>query len=141
MTGGMQHERRIVSGGAITLQYPATDVLVGLPIKGRVRTLSVETTIDGSGTKGTKKKANSILLERLHGAGGTLSANDGPPEPLLLSGHVMASGAQGLETASRAVTVEGHIEDFLEIELVNDTVYPDTILGLSPHVNFVEDRG
>lgn len=141
MTGGMQHERRTVSGGAITLQYPATDVLVGLPIRGRVRTLSVETTIDGSGTKGTKKKADSILLERLHGAGGTLSANDGPSEPLLLSGHVMPSGAQPLETASRAVTVEGHIEDFLEIELVNDTVYPDTILGLSPHVNFVEDRG
>ncbi len=142
MTGGMQHERRIVSAdGKITLQYAASDVLVGLPIRRRIRTLSTETTIDGSGTKGTRKKANSVLLERLFGAGGTLTVNDGPVEPLLLSGHVMPSGAWKLETGSRPVTVESPMEDFVEIELVNDTVYPDTILGLSPHVDFVEDRG
>ena len=142
MTGGMQHERRVVSAaGEIVLQYASADVLVGLPIRGRIRTLSAETTIDGNGTKGTKKKAVSVLLERLFGAGGSLSANNGFAEPLLLSGHVMPSGAQPLETASRPVTVESPIEDFMEIELVNDTVYPDTILGLSPHVNFVEDRG
>ncbi|MCT4495399.1 hypothetical protein [Bosea minatitlanensis] len=142
MTDGRQHVRRTVSAdGEITLQYAAGDVLVGLPINGRIRTLSAETTIDGSGTKGTKKKADSVLLERLFGAGGTLSANDGPPEPLLLSGHIMPAGAWPLETISRSVTTESPIEDFMEIELVNDTVYPDTILGLSPHVNFVEDRG
>lgn len=139
MTGGMQHPRRTVSGGQITLAYEATDVLVGLPISARMRTLSMETAIDGSTTKGTKKKADSVLLERLYGAGGSLSANDGFPEPLTLSGATMPAGALPLDTYSRPITVESHIEDFMEIELVNATVYPDTILGLSPHVRFVED--
>lgn len=140
MTNGVQHPRRIVEGGQIELAYEATEVLVGLPIRGRLRTLSIETAIDGSTTKGTKKRADSVLLERLFGAGGMLSANDGEGERLTLTGGTMPSGPQPLETASRPVTVECHIEDFLEIELVNDTVYPDTILGLSPHVRFVEDR-
>lgn len=141
MTSGMQHPDRVVSAaGQITLAYPATDVLAGLPMNGRIRTLSMETSIDGSSTKGRKKAAARVLLERLFGAGGTLSANGGHPEPLLLSGSVMPGGAQPLDTVSKPVTVESRIEDFMEIELVNDTAYPDTILGLSPHVDFVEDQ-
>lgn len=139
MADGIEHRRLVVSaGGSVTLDRACSDVVVGLPIKGRVRTLSYETEINGASTKGRRKRASHVLIERLYSTGGEISVNDGTAEGLLKSGHRVLTANQPLLTGAETVTAIGPHADTLECELVCDDVYPYTLLALGPALQMTE---
>ena len=61
LTDGAVHRQLVVTGGAITLDYPASKVQVGLPIQADMQTLPLALHIDGYG-QGRPKNVNKVWL-------------------------------------------------------------------------------
>jgi hypothetical protein len=139
LADGIEHRKLTVSGGGqITLDRAASSVIVGLPIVWRARLLPVDAALRGGPSRGGKKKTKQIAIERFESAGGFVSANDGFAEPLLLTGAAALSTPQPLSTGLVWANCECGDAETLEIEINGDTVYPTTLLGVSPRVTFAE---
>ncbi|MBS7703175.1 hypothetical protein [Chelatococcus asaccharovorans] len=139
---GVEHRQLVVGDdGTLTLDRPAARIVVGLSVRSRVRTLKAEANLQSGSTKGGTKRASHVLIERLHAAGGEIAINDGDHwEPLLQGGGNPLGVPQPLVTDGRLTTLFGPPSDQLEFELVCDSVYPFTLLGLTPWVDFTEAR-
>lgn len=145
---GIEHKRVTVNDdGEIMLDREASDVVAGLPIRGYVKTLKFEAQVEGSSTKGTAKNADSVWVERLYAAGGTILVNgedlsdemrEEYSEQLLLTGQEAPPAARNLVSGGIDVKVLSAPDDKLEVELTCDGVYPFTLTGLSPHAQLME---
>jgi hypothetical protein len=62
LTDGAVHPQRVVSGGAITLDYPASKIHVGLPIVSDLRTLPLAFEGAQAAGQGTAKNVNKVHL-------------------------------------------------------------------------------
>lgn len=62
LTDGAVHPQRVVSGGSITLDYPASKVHVGLPIVSDLRTLPLALEGAQAAGQGTVKNVNKVHL-------------------------------------------------------------------------------
>ena len=62
LADGAVHPRRVVSGGSITLDYPASKVHVGLPIVSDLRTLPLAIEGAQAAGQGTVKNVNKVHL-------------------------------------------------------------------------------
>lgn len=62
LADGAVHPRRVVSGGSITLDYPASKVHVGLPITSDLRTLPLALEGAQAAGQGTVKNVNKVHL-------------------------------------------------------------------------------
>lgn len=61
LTDGAVHPQRTVSGGAITLDYPAAVIQIGLPITADIQTLPLAFEVAGYG-QGRRKNVNKVWL-------------------------------------------------------------------------------
>lgn len=141
LADGVQHDPVKVDGaGRIRLSRRCRDVLVGLPIKGRVRTLRFETQLEAGSSKGLARTADSVLVETLYAAGGEVTiVGSRFAEQLLLAGDIPPpAGPWPLTSGSERLPLIGDIEDQLQVEIVCDGVYPFTLTGLSPHLQMTE---
>lgn len=137
---GIEHRPLTVSSaGTVTLDRACADVVIGLPIRSRVKTLPFEAQIETGSSKGTVKAADSVWIERLYSAGGEVQVN-GPeyPENLMMTGQSAPPAAWPLISDGISVPVLGALRDHLEVELVCDGVYPFTLTGLSPRAQMLE---
>lgn len=136
-SNGRELPRVVVTGGAITLSETVTHALIGLPIRWRVKTLARNVSGPRGSTKGSRRRSNHVFVDMLHAAGGTLSSNDGTPEPVLPTGA--AYGApMPLFTGQLIVGCEAPSGDQVQIELVGDNALPFTLLGCSPDIEIGE---
>lgn len=71
LADGAEHPNRIVSGGAITLDWPATKVHVGIPIEADMMTLPVAVEAQAYG-QGRVKNVNRVWM-RVHRSGGIMA--------------------------------------------------------------------
>jgi hypothetical protein len=74
LADGAAHRQLVVVGGAITLDYPASKVQVGLPIVADLKTLPMALEIPGFG-QGTRKNVNKVFL-RVKDSSGIWSGPD-----------------------------------------------------------------
>lgn len=68
LADGAVHPPRTISGGAITLEQPASKVHVGLPIVAQLRTLPLQVEIDAVG-QGRQKNVSQVHLSLLRSSG------------------------------------------------------------------------
>lgn len=85
------HPRRVVTGGAITLDQEASKVHVGLPITADIKTLPVAMQVDGSFGQGRFKNVNKVWM-RVHGSSGIFV---GPSEDRLVEAKQRTTESPG----------------------------------------------
>jgi len=130
---GAQAPHQVVpADGSLALPYPASSVLIGLPITGRVRTLPVDTTLSSGSTKMQIKTPGRVLVECAYAYGGTVSINDFMAEPLMPSGGERKGTAKALVSTLAPVQPLSAPEMRQQITLTCANAYPFTLTGLSP---------
>jgi len=137
---GRMQKRKTVSGGAITLDRASSDILVGIPIRARIKDLPRNLQAQSGPTDADMKSVHQALLVVDACAGGTISVNDGPAEPIFETGR--ANYGQPIRLRSgptRAFVEPGEIAEDVALDLVNDDAMPCTVLAMSPRVEIEED--
>ena len=82
LADGALHSERVVAGGAIALDYPATKALVGLAYTSRLRTLRVEGGAIGT-AQGKVKRIARLTVRVLNGMGGKAGTDEALMEDLI----------------------------------------------------------
>ncbi|WP_288080810.1 hypothetical protein [Pseudomonas sp.] len=75
LTDGAVHRQLVVTGGSVTLDYPAKKVQIGLPITADMQTLPWTAQIDGAFGQGRTKNVNKVWL-RVNNSGGVFAGPD-----------------------------------------------------------------
>ena len=130
--------------GKVALPRAASNVLVGLPIKARLRTLPLDPAVPGRTTKGDVKQATHATADFFNAFGGVAWAYaldeqgewqipDGG-EGLFPSGALTPGEPVPLFTGRKSFPLAGAHGRFVSLELIDDHPYPSTLLGLSPDI-------
>jgi hypothetical protein len=134
---GAQRPDGVVSvGGQLTINPASGDIVVGLPIAAKVRSLDIE---DGEqGTKGKQKQSRFILVQRTKSIGGTIRSNDMTPEELDATGAQPYGDPLALSDRPVPVTVESADDLTVVLELLCDNALPFTLTGWTPDLEVAE---
>jgi hypothetical protein len=144
---GAMQKRKVVAGGAVTLDRNASDVLVGIPKAGRIKDLPRNVTSNEGPTAGDEKTIYQVIGDFLYSAGGKLYANraaigEGEAdegEPITQTGGKKKGAPLPLFTGKKKIPLNGELAMEAQAELVNDDALPCTVLGLSPALSVEED--
>lgn len=139
LADGAMQTRKVVTGGAITLDRAASDVLVGLPIVARLQDLPRNLNTSTGPTDGQDKTISEGYLNLLFCGGGVLSANDGPAEDVIDTGGDDYGVSPPLFTGDKRIPIEGELRQEAQMQLLNDDAMPCTVLGMSPRLRVEED--
>lgn len=137
---GSMQARKTVTGGAITLDYEAADVTVGLPIRGRIKDLPRNAQGQGGSTKADLKTSRELILDLKHTGGGKVRVNDGEHWE-----DVIETGAEGygdtvpLFNGTKRMVAEGEVRLEAVWELVCDDAMPCTVAGMTPVLDVEEE--
>lgn len=135
---GGEQSRKIVAGGAITLDHESASVLVGLPLTARARMLPQNVNLPQGSSKGRAKRANHLIVDVTESAGAEISCNGGPPELLQETGALDYGAPVPLQSGSLRCVLEAAYADEVEIEIVCDNALPLTLLGATPDLDLAE---
>jgi hypothetical protein len=138
---GAQQSDKVVSAGQITLDAPGTDILIGLPIRWRAKSLPIDISASGGSTKGQKKRSPHALIDVLESAGGKAAVNDGLGFELKYNSQIKYGAAIPLTTGAIVVPMLGGHADEMTIDLYGDDAMPFTLLGFSLPVQLPEVQG
>lgn len=88
---GAQRENVTPNGlGDFTLKANASDVIIGIPLRGYIRTLPIEiATKDGSTSRGRVRHAHHVVVSLVESAGGRVRVNGGDWAPILETGDTI----------------------------------------------------
>jgi len=136
---GAMQSLKVVAGGKITLDREARTLLIGIPVRGRIKDLPRNFKTQAGDTDGERKTAHEALVYLQDCAGGTISVNGGEPEPLVETGRKKSGSPIALFSGKKRPLVDGDIEDEAQLEIVNDDAMPCTVLQMSPVVDVEED--
>lgn len=135
LADGALHPDRVVSGGSITLQAPASRVQAGLPYRHVFASLKLEAGAAAGSAVGKVKRVHGIVLVLLHSLGlrigPTLAAQQ--EVPLREVGDAMDT-AVPLFTGERHVSFEGDFERDARIVISGDAPLPFTLLAAAPEL-------
>lgn len=135
LADGALHPDRIVAGGAITLQAPASVVHVGLPYRHVFASLKLEAGAAAGTAVGKVKRVHGIALVLLHSLGLRIGPSIGRLEdvPLREVGDAMDT-AVPLFTGERFVSFEGDFERDARIVISGAAPLPFTLLAAAPEL-------
>ena len=125
----------VVAAGAITLPTPKTEVLVGLPIEARIKSLPFEGATQKGVTKGLFKSSNRVVLHMLESQGGALWSGYGALSPVHFSGGNTPGAPLPLTTGLKPITIDPASDIEFSIELVCADAFPFTLLGWTPELD------
>lgn len=135
---GSQRPDQVVDGGSVTLTQPASEVVIGLPIAYRIRSLDfVRDTPTGS-SKGRQQQAKAVAVDVVDAIGGELRSNDGPPEDLFQTGTLAYGAPLPLSTRTVLVPPASPSEPHMVLELSGDNALPMTLAGWTPDIDVSE---
>lgn len=139
---GASHPRRVVTGGIITLQNPASVVHVGLPAPCKMRTMRVEGGSAQGTAQGKMKRSNLVTVRMKDSLGGTYGARDEQPELfneiIYRTGDDEVDAAPELFTGDKNLTMpEGYDTDGYVI-IKNDQPFPMTLICLVPNMEVMD---
>ena len=127
---GAVHRQRVVTGGAITLDYPAAKVHVGLPIIADIQTLPLALEMPGFG-QGTTKNVNKVFL-RVFASSGIQS---GPSFDSLVEAKIRTNEPYGspprLQTRELEVVIRGSWTQDAQVCIRQADPLPLTIVSLT----------
>ncbi len=134
----------VAADGSVKLPRAASNVLVGLPIKARVRTLPLDPAVPGRTTKGDVKQPTHATADYFNAFGrvayawaldnqGEWQQPDGG-EGLFPSGSLVSGAPVPLFTGRKSFPLSGAHGRFISLEVIDDHPYPSTLLSLSPDI-------
>lgn len=136
---GVQHVNRTVSStGTITLDYPAKNVLVGLPITAIIRTLPLHLVTQNGSGRGNKKAVRRVAAELFEAKDGFFSGLAGQSTPISYSGAATLGGAQPLDGGIFSLPLIASPDMEPRITITTSGAYPFTLLGFSAQLELTE---
>lgn len=141
--GAMQRSK-IVTGGEITLDAEASEVVVGLPQTWRVRDLPRALQIPGGTSRGKRQRANTVIVDVLNAAGGAgrltyplrdernAPFDDTPFDDLTETGMDDYGEAVELFTGRTEMKITGNSALDVVTELVGADAMPFTLRAIVP---------
>jgi hypothetical protein len=136
---GAQRPDGVVSlAGQLVISPASGDILVGLPINARLRSLDIEGEGQAGTTKGRQKESRFILVQRTKSVGGTLASNGGTPEDIDDTGTLYYGAPLPLSARPVPVTLESASDLTVVLELVCANALPFTLLGWTPDLEVSE---
>jgi hypothetical protein len=136
---GRMQKRKTVVGGRIDLDRAASDILVGIPVRARLRDLPRNVNSQTGTTEGEYKTVHDAVVHLLYTGGGTISVNDGPEEPLIETGRKKYGAPIVLYSGKKRPNLEGDVETEATLEILNDDAMPCTVLAMSPELEIEEE--
>ena len=138
--GAMQGPFTVNNAGQITLLQAASNVVIGIAIPWRARSLSFD--LAQPSTKGIKKEANQVSVDMVNSAGGTIAVN--PDEYAQWDDMELTGGANYgapvlLFSGVRRFSVQSAANEECVVELKAADTMPFTLLGMTPYLIVDED--
>lgn len=135
LADGAVHPQRVVQGGSITLQHPASKVQVGLPITADIKTLPVAGEVDNAYGRGRKKNVDQIWLDVLSSSG----ILAGPAEDALVAVKQRTDEPMGspprLKTGQVDVVLMPQWNEYGQVMVRQHDPLPLTIVSLTKGVS------
>jgi len=134
VANGALHPDRVVSGGAVTLDYPVTQAVVGLGYTSRLKTLRLEGGAAGT-AQGKVKRIARLTVRVLNGMGGKAGTNEALMEELVRRDQSDPMDASPpLRSGDFDVFPASDYETDGQITIVQDEPLPLDILCVMPRV-------
>jgi hypothetical protein len=133
--GGCEFPRQIVSSGRVTLPVARGDVVIGLPMRARLRSLPIEVNMPRGLSKGVTKTSNRVALHLHESQGGTIWARQGELSEIHFAGTAPYGAPRPLSCGVQNVTIDAASALELEIEIINDDAFPFTLLSMTPEAD------
>ncbi|MEQ9606212.1 MAG: hypothetical protein RLN99_00940 [Kiloniellaceae bacterium] len=135
LADGALHPDRVVAGGSIALQVPASVVHVGLPYRHVFTSLKLEAGAAAGTAVGKMKRVHGVALVLLHSLGLRIgpSIDRQQDVPLRDVGDAMDT-AVPLFTGERFVSFEGDFDRDARIVISGDAPLPFTLLAAAPEL-------
>lgn len=131
LADGGTHPDRLVTGGQITLQAPASKVHVGLRYTPRLRTLPIMAEIQGRTTQGRTGRIYKALLHFYRSLGVRIETPDADPEELIFrAGSDPQDQAPPLFTGVRQLDVRGIHHKELELTVTQPYPLPMQLISI-----------
>jgi hypothetical protein len=123
-----------VTGGRITLNYPASRVIVGLGYVSRLETMPLEAGAPEGTAQSRKRKIDRVMIRLLRSLGCTMGVGDGPIDevPFRLFGDPLDI-PPALFTGDKIVPVTGGWQD-TTVWVQQTQPLPLTVLALGPRI-------
>ncbi|MEQ8356737.1 MAG: choice-of-anchor R domain-containing protein [Kiloniellaceae bacterium] len=135
LADGALHPDRIVAGGQITLQTPASVVQVGLPYRHVFVSLKLEAGAAAGTAVGKVKRVHGIVLVLLHALGLKIGSSLAELEEVPLRDVADAmDSAVPLFTGERHVSFKGDFERDARIVIAGSAPLPFTLLAAAPEL-------
>jgi hypothetical protein len=134
---GAMHPPLVVAGGQVTLNRAASDVVIGLAVPYRLKTLPFETETRKGSSKGMAKRSNIAHVDVVESAGGTIAINGGRAENLVETGAVDYGAPVALATRSIEARAESMPGPELTLDIAGDDTMPMTIAGVTPEADIL----
>jgi hypothetical protein len=140
LAGGASHPPRVVQGGAIALQFPASVVHVGLPCPAKLWTMRLNAGAQDGTSQGKTARVNKLAIR----FGETVGAQYGPDAqhldelPFRATGDAMDSPPP-LYTGDKLVEFDGDYGFDPRVYIQNNQPFPATIVAVMPQTH-VYDR-
>ncbi len=135
---GLMQGRKIVAGGAINLDRASGDVLVGLPIRAELTDLPRNLQTQAGPTTGKEKTIAQGIFYFKESAGGVVTCNGGPEEPITEGGNKAYGKPMPLFSGEKRIPIEGEYGTEAALSVVNDDAMPCTVLAMSPELDIEE---
>lgn len=136
---GAEQTRKVVDAvGGVDLDYAASDVLIGIPIKWKFRDLPRDIQVAGGSSKGDPRRASCLIIDVLNSAGGTARFNESEPNAITETGAADYGAAIPLATGQMRMSLASATQDEGVIELEGDNALPFTLLALTPALEIEE---
>jgi hypothetical protein len=132
LADGMIHDRRTVSGGAITLDNAASKVVVGLPFTSEVQPMKQEVQLQDGTAQGRRFKLHKVTVRVDHSLGGEVSANslDTTLPWARIPNQLLVGEATPLFTGERDMILESRHEAAVNLSVRQTEPFPLNITAL-----------
>lgn len=141
LSDGARHPDRVVSGGQIELQRPASKVQVGLPCEGILQPMDIE---GGSGvgtSQGKTKRANVMVIRVDHSLGGVAGRSDDTLKEMKYRNTSVPMGSPPPAfTGDIEMEWDGDYERSMPIVIKKDRPMPLTVVAIMPQSLVSEGR-
>lgn len=140
LADGAAHPNKTVSAGAVTLDYAASVVHIGLPYNKDIKTLRLEAGAADGTSQGKTKRIHSVVYRFFE----TLGVKHGPNEDTLSpiqfrSAADPMGSAPPLYTGDMGESFEGDYDSAGQVFVRSYQPYPMTLLAIMPQVNTQDD--
>lgn len=131
--------RKVVTGGAITLDHTASDVIVGIPVKWRIEDLPRNIMLPSGTSKGDPVRASSLIVDVLNAGAAKVQINSDDPVELIERGDHNYDAPLPLVTGPQRVPLASATADQAKVALEGDNALPFTLRGITPTIEVERD--